>query len=298
MGKITIYSDACNKVAGFKSMAEEFKRKLIINGKSKSTHENYLRQIAKLSMAYGRTPLQLDVDQMEEYLYALILKDTCAQSSFKHLVYGLRKLYRLFGMEELELALPKINRTKKLPMVMSKQEVKLLLSAPTHLRERVMFGLTYDTGLRISELRSLLVSDVDLDRHQVFVRQSKNQKDRYIAMSSHAARGIRKYLTLFSPKVYLFENKNSKGMPVSHTRIRTLFKDAVQRAGIQKRVSVHTLRHTYATHQLEAGQNIMVLKDSLGHANIATTLIYLHIAQIDNVRKFGCMESLYTSSNE
>jgi len=298
MSKITIYSNACNKVEGFKMMAEEFKRKLIINGKSKSTHENYLRQIAKLSIEYGRTPLQLEVDEMEEYLYALILKDTDAQSSFKHLVYGLRKLYRLFGMEELELALPKIHRSKKLPVVMSGQEVKLLLSAPKHLRERVMFGLTYDTGLRISELRNLMVSDVDLDRLQVLVRQSKNQKDRYITMSAHAVRGIRKYLALNSPKVYLFENKNTRGMPISQTRIRALFKGAVEKAGIKKQVSVHTLRHTYATHQLEAGQNIMVLKDSLGHANIATTLIYLHIAQLDNVRKFGCMESLYASSNE
>lgn len=296
MSKITIYSNACNKVEGFKSMAEEFKRKLIINGKSKSTHENYLRQMAKLSIYYLRTPLQLEVDEMEEYLYSLIINGTDAQSSFKHLVYGLRKLYRLFGMEELELALPKINRSKKLPIVMSKQEVKLLLNAPKHIRERVMFGLTYDTGLRISELRNLLVSDVDLDRLQVFIRQSKNQKDRYVTMSTHAARGVLKYMTLISPEVYLFENRNIKGMPISQTRIRTLFKVAVEEAGIKKQISVHTLRHTYATHQLEAGQNIMVLKDSLGHANIATTLIYLHIAQFDNVRKFGCLESLYTSS--
>lgn len=296
MSKITIYSNACNKVEGFKSMAEEFKRKLIINGKSKSTHENYLRQMAKLSIYYLRTPLQLEVDEMEEYLYSLIINGTDAQSSFKHLVYGLRKLYRLFGMEELELALPKINRSKKLPIVMSKQEVKLLLNAPKHIRERVMFGLTYDTGLRISQLRNLLISDVDLDRLQVFIRQSKNQKDRYVTMSTHAARGVLKYMTLISPEVYLFENRNIKGMPISQTRIRTLFKVAVEEAGIKKQISVHTLRHTYATHQLEAGQNIMVLKDSLGHANIATTLIYLHIAQFDNVRKFGCLESLYTSS--
>ena len=296
MSKITIYSNSCNKAEGFKSMAEEFKRKLIINGKSKSTHENYLRQMAKLSIYYLRTPLQLEVDEMEEYLYSLIINGTDAQSSFKHLVYGLRKLYRLFGMEELELALPKINRSKKLPIVMSKQEVKLLLNAPKHIRERVMFGLTYDTGLRISQLRNLLISDVDLDRLQVFIRQSKNQKDRYVTMSTHAARGVLKYMTLISPEVYLFENRNIKGMPISQTRIRTLFKVAVEEAGIKKQISVHTLRHTYATHQLEAGQNIMVLKDSLGHANIATTLIYLHIAQFDNVRKFGCLESLYTSS--
>lgn len=95
MGKITIYSQACNEIAGFRSMAKEFTRKLVINGKSKSTYQNYLRQIAKLSLYYGRLPLELDVDQMEEYLFHLIQKDTDAQSSFKHLVFGLRKLYML-----------------------------------------------------------------------------------------------------------------------------------------------------------------------------------------------------------
>jgi site-specific recombinase XerD len=82
-------------------------------------------------------------------------------------------------------------------------------------------------------------------------------------------------------------------MPVSKTKIRNVLKEAVQKAGIKKQVCVHTLRHTYATHQLEAGQNIMTLKESMGHSDIQTTLIYLHIAQLDNVKKFGCMEKLY-----
>ncbi len=86
-------------------------------------------------------------------------------------------------------------------------------------------------------------------------------------------------------------------MPISKTRIRTLLKDAVKKARIKKDICVHTLRHTYATHQLEAGQNIMVLKESLGHVDIRTTLIYLHIAQLDPARKFGCMESLYVKSD-
>ena len=182
-------------------------------------------------------------------------------------------------------------------MVFSKQEVKRLLKAPTHIREKVMFGLIYDTGLRISELRNLLISDADLDRGQVHVRQSKNKRDRYISMSPHAVRGIKKHLALNKPKDYLFENPSRKGIPISETRIRQLLKDALEKARIRKKACVHTLRHTYATHQLEAGQNIMVLKDSLGHANIQATLVYLHIAQLDPVKKFGCMESLYRKNN-
>jgi hypothetical protein len=108
----------------------------LINGKFKSTYQNYLRQIAKLSVYYGSLPLELDVDQVEEYLYYLIQKDTDSISSFKHLVYGLRKLYLLFDREELELALPCISRPEKLPVVLSTQEVKSLPEAPKHLSQR------------------------------------------------------------------------------------------------------------------------------------------------------------------
>ena len=126
MSKVTYYSQACNKVLGFQQMSEEFIRKMVIHGKSQSTHQNYIRQMAKLALYYERLPLDLDVDQLEEYLYYLIERDTDAQSSYKHLVYGLRKLYQLFGKESLELSLPKIDRPNKLPVVLSGQEVKAL----------------------------------------------------------------------------------------------------------------------------------------------------------------------------
>jgi site-specific recombinase XerD len=298
MSKNTIYSQACYKVLGFQQMSEKFIERLVIDGKSKSAHQNYIRQIAKLAIHYERLPLDLEIDELEEYLFFLIQRDTDALSSYKHLVYGLRKLYQLFGKEELALSLPKINRPNKLPVVLSKTEMKALLKAPVHIREKVMFGLVYDTGLRISELTNLMIRDVDLDRKVVHVKQSKNKKDRMVPMSSHAVRGIKKHLTLNSPKVYLFERQNRKGMPISKTRVRVLLKEALQVTNIKKQVTVHTLRHTYATHQLEAGQDIMTLKNLLGHADVKTTLIYLHIVQMESVKKFGCMEILYKSAHE
>lgn len=278
-------------------MGEEFVRKLVINGKAKSTHENYLRQIAKMSLHYGKSPLELSQSQLEEYLYHLILKDTDSLSSYKHLVYGLRKLYLLFDKEELHLSLPSINRPNKLPVVLSFQETDRLLKAPKHLWVRIMFGLIYDAGLRIHELIDLRISDVDLERQQVHIRQSKNDKDRYVPISSHAVRGLKKHLALNSPQDYLFEHPKRKGIPINPTGIRRLLKEAVEVAGIKKEICVHSLRHTYATHQLEAGQNIMTLKDLLGHSCITTTLRYLHIAQLDTIKAFGCMEALYRKNN-
>lgn len=298
MSKNTIYSEACNKVVGFSAMGEEFIRKLVIEDKARSTHENYLRQMSKLALHFERTPLELDLGELEEYLYMMIQKGSDSLSAFKHLVCGLRKLYLLFDKEELHLSLPSINRPKQLPVVLSKQEVKRLLKAPERIWERVLFGLVYDTGLRINELCNLLIGDVDLDRGQVHVRQSKNKKDRYITMSLHIVRGIEKHLALNSPLDYLFESPTRKGIPICKTHIRRLLKATVEKAGIKKQVCVHTLRHTYATHQLESGQNIMIVKESLGHADIQTTLMYLHIAQLDPLKKFGCMEMLYKKDHE
>ncbi len=293
MSKVTIFQEACNKVAGFQQMGETFLRKLVINGRSESTHQNYLRQMAKLALHYNRTPLELKINELEEYLYFLIQKDSTSRSSFKHLVYGLRKLYVLFDKQQLQLGLPVIPAPNKLPVVLSKSEVKLLLKAPVNIRERVLFGLAYDTGMRISELTNLLINDIDLERRQIHIRQSKYKKDRYVTISKHSVKGIKKHLAINGPVDYLFDHTNRKGIPISKTRIRMLLAETVEKAGIKKNICVHTLRHTYATHQLEAGQNIMMLKNALGHASIDTTLIYLHVAKISQINSFGCLESLY-----
>jgi len=188
---------------------------------------------------------------------------------------------------------PSMSRAPKLPVILSSQEMKKLLEAPNQIAYKVMFGLIYDTGLRIAELVNLRINQVDLDRGQLHVVQSKNKKDRYLTTSSLGIRGIHKHLTLNNPTDYLFENPTRKGMPISKTLIRRKLKDALQTAKIDKQVYVHTLRHTFATHQLEAGQDIMTLKDMLGHSHINTTLMYLHTSRLNRVKRVGCMEVLY-----
>jgi site-specific recombinase XerD len=274
-------------------MGEEFMQKLVINGRSRSTHENYLRQMAKLALFYGRTPLGLTTSELEEYLYHLIQKDTESQSSFKHLVYGLRKLYALFGLEQLELALPPIKRPGTLPVVFSHSEVKQVLLAAEHMHERVLFGLFYDTGVRIHEMVNIRIEDLDLERRQMHVRKTKTKRERYVPVSGHASRGVAKHLMLNRPKDYLFENPRRKGVPLSERSIRDLLKEMLAKTNIRKNASPHTFRHTYATHQLEAGLDIMSVKELMGHASITSTLVYLQIAQLDTVKKRGCLDILY-----
>ena len=154
--KKTIYQQACNQVEGFQAISETFYHRLVIDGKSKSTHQNYLRQISKLALFYQKSPLEITQVELEEYLFHLIVHDTASESSFKHLIFGLRKMYALFEKEELLIKLPKLNRDKKLPVVLSTTEIRKLLCAPNNLYQRVLFGVIYDTGMRISEVRSLL----------------------------------------------------------------------------------------------------------------------------------------------
>lgn len=297
MNKFTIYQEACNKVVGFQQVGDRFLRTLVINGKAKSTHENYLRQIAKLSLHYQKNPLQITTFELEDYMFKLIKSERSAsQSSFKHLVYGLRKLYFLFDVEELVVTLPKIARSKSLPVVLSQEEVKKILKTASCLWEKILFALAYDTGVRISELVNLRIADVDLNRKQVHIRASKFKKDRYIPISALMVRGIEKHLTINSPVDFLFNHPNKKGIPLSKTRIRLNLKKITTAAGIKKKACVHTFRHTFATHQLEAGQNIVYVKNAMGHAVIQTTMVYLHIANIKGGENKGCLDFLFNTN--
>lgn len=294
----TYYDEACRTIDGFEKMAVHFIKRLVIDGKSRSTHENYLRQMAKMALHSGSNPLEMEPDEIDNYLYFIVNRDTDSQSSFKHLVYGLRKLYKLNERDDLHLSLPSIKRPQKLPVIFSTEEIKRLLKAPTALRDRILLGIIYDTGLRISEAASLLIEDVDLDRKQLFVRQSKNKHDRTVPISSHIARGVGNYLKIDRPRKFLFERSNQqKGIPLSHTRIRGIMKDAMKAAGITKKACVHTLRHTYATHQLETGQTIYGVKHLLGHADIKNTEVYLHLAKVPEQAFYGLLDKLYQKPN-
>jgi integrase/recombinase XerD len=299
MSKVTIYQQACNKVGGFQQMGEHFLRTLVINGKSKSTHENYLRQIAKLALHFKKSPLKLEPVELEEYLYHLMKsgKATSSQSEFKHLVYGLRKLYLLYGLDTKHIILPSIPHSKALPVVLSQEEVKHILHTPKQLWERVFYAMAYDTGMRISELVSVRICDVDLQRKQVHIRQSKFKKDRYVDISSHLVRGIEKHLTLNKPKDFLFSHPDRKGIPLSKTYIRLRLKEVLKKTGIQKKVCMHTFRHTFATHQLEAGNNIVSVKEAMGHALLSATLVYLNIARLRASNMTGCLDNLYPSKS-
>lgn len=292
MSRISYLEQACNVVPEFKTISETFLRKYTIAGKSGSCTRNYLMQVSKMVLHFKCSPLELSADQLEEYMYYIRQHETPSLSSFKHLVYGLRTMFSMFKNEKLYLSLPSIANSKALPVVFSQEEIKLILKAPKLLKHRVLFAVIYDCGLRISEVINLKITDIDFNRQQLHIRQSKHKKDRYVPVSPMVLRGLATYLNTTKPKQWLFNGKN-RGEQISREGIRHAFRAVIRKTGIQKQVCIHTLRHSYATHLLEMGLDIVSVKDQLGHAEIRTTMMYLHIAKSNPKAGFSPMEKLY-----
>jgi site-specific recombinase XerD len=152
--------------------------------------------------------------------------------------------------------------------------------------------LIYSAGLRSSEVINLKIADIDFERRSIHIRRSKYNKDRMVPLSEYMVVGLKKYLTLERPLTWLFNGK-TLGAPYSAKAISWVMREAVKAAGIAKDVTVHTLRHSYATHLIEDGLNIVTVKDLLGHSKIETTMIYLHIAQCPLVKAHSPLDTLY-----
>jgi site-specific recombinase XerD len=204
----------------------------------------------------------------------------------------MRYWFRLFGRDELALKLPVIKKEKKLPVVLSKEECKKLFAAPRTLKHRFLLAFAYSAGLRMNELRHIKISDVDTGRMQIRVRQGKGKKDRYVILSKFISARLPKYLGEVKPQVWLFEGQ-TPGEVMGERSIQYVIGEALQKTDIQKSVSMHTLRHSFATHLLEDGVDIYSIQHLLGHSHLSTTIIYLHIAQVLPKTAKSPLDSLY-----
>jgi len=274
----------------------KLKRSVELAGKSQSTLTNYSRCLAHLTLHFKCSPLDLDEEQILDYLHVLKSQHkTPSDSFFKHTIYGLRYAYRMCGMQEMQVILPSIERPNKLPVVLSRSEVKQLLKAPKLLKHRLVLAMLYGCGLRCFELRNLQLRDLDFDRKMLHIRQGKGRKDRYVPLSKLQIRGLKKYITAENPSTWCFNGYDRENNPtaLSTRGVQWIVREARKHSGIQKEITTHSLRHSYATHLLEMGLDIMSVKDLLGHADIQTTLTYLHVAQLGRQKPFSPLDRLY-----
>lgn len=291
--EFTIIERAIQTIEGFSAVNDRIRQQTILRGQSRSTFENYIRQIARVCLHFGRLPEVISEEEINEYLTGLA-RDTRSpsRSQFKHTIYGLRYYYRNINHNERAISLPSLREETKLPVILNRSELRELFKAPALLKHRVLLTLIYSAGLRSQEAINLKISDIDFERRTIHIRQSKYKKDRIVPLSIFMAKGLQQYFTVEHPHVWLFNGKEPGGQ-YSVKGLSWVMKEALKKTDITKDVSLHSLRHTYATHLLEEGVNIVTIKELLGHEDISTTMIYLHVAQCPVTSAHSPLDSLY-----
>ena len=291
---LSIVERAIIAVPGFEKVVKKLEQQVILRGQSESTLKNYVRRIALLVIHFKRLPEEIAEEEINEYLVGLARDPKSpSRSSFKHMVYGLRYYYRLLGDNKRAIALPSLKRDTKLPVILNRAELKELFSAPKLLKQRIVLTLIYSAGLRGREVINLKIGDVDFERKTIHIKQTKYKKDRIVPLSNYMCVGLKKYLKAENPHIWLFNGKQPESQ-YSVQGLSWVLRENLKRTSITKSVNLHSLRHTYATHLLEEGLNIVTLKDLLGHADITTTMIYLHVAQCKYIQAYSPLDTLYS----
>lgn len=274
--EFTILQRAMQTVPGFDKVYHKMKQQTILGGRSQSTFDNYIRRIALVCLEFNRLPEDITEEEISEYLTALAqMPKSPSRSSFKHAVYGLRFYFRNIGQNKRATDLPSMRNEVKLPVIFNRRELRQLFRAPKLLKHRIALTLIYLAGLRSQEAINLKLSDIDFERKTIHIRQSKYKKDRIVPLSDYIAEGLRKYIAAEHPHVWLFNGKEPDGR-YSVKGLSWIIRETLKKTDIKNDVSLHSLRHSYATHLLEDGVNIFTIKELLGHAHITTTMIYLH----------------------
>ena len=291
--EFTILERAMQTIDGFDKMSQKLKQQTILGGRSQSTLDNYLRRIALVCLEFNRLPEDISEDEINEYLTGLAqMAKSPSRSSFKHAVYGLRYYFRHIGLNKRAIDLPSMKKEAKLPVIFNRSELRQLFKAPTLLKHRIVLTLIYSAGLRSQEAINLKLSDIDFERKTIHIRQSKYKKDRIVPLSDYIAKGLIKYISAEHPHIWLFNGKEPDGR-YSVKGLSWIIRENLKKTDIRKDVSLHSLRHSYATHLLEDGVNIVTIKELLGHAHITTTMIYLHVAQIAPGGAHSPLDTLY-----
>lgn len=252
-------------------------RDLQLRGLSPKTQKAYLSQVRNFARYFKRSPDQLGENEVKEYLLYLLKERKVSDSTYRHCYGALKFLYQTTLKSNLVMdKIPRLKKKKKLPIVFDHTEVETLFSVTQNLKHKAILMITYSSGLRLAETSHLKVTDIDSKRMMVRVT-GKGGKDRYSILSSVALETLRQYYRKYRPSDWLFEGQRP-GSALAERTVEKIFEIAKDRAGITKPATLHTLRHSFATHLLEAGTDLHHIQLLLGHKSPKTTTVYLHVS--------------------
>lgn len=253
-------------------------RELRIRGYSSKTIKAYIGHIRRLADYYNRALNGLGEKDIKNYLLDLVEERNCRYSYVQQALSAFRFYYlNIAKKNDVVSAVSFPRKERQLPDVLSQYEVAAILSHTVNLKHKAMLYLIYAAGLPVGEAVRLKIDDIDGSRKVIKVVQGKGKKDRYSLLSSRAEQLLKEYMSVYNPNVWLFEG----GIPGHHLTERSVqrvFESSCNRAGITKHVSVHVLRHSFATHLLESGTDLRYIQELLGHSSSKTTEIYTHVS--------------------
>jgi len=263
---------------------EKLKFDVELRGLSKHTQDEYYTK-AKIFQDYFNKPAtELGEKEIREFLHYLTIEKKLTSGSVNSYNSGLRFLYGVTLNVSLNCKqIPRHRRTKKFPNILTKDEIQSLFDACDNLRDKCILMTLYGAGLRLSEVAGLKVTDIDSKKMQLFIRNAKGSKDRYALLSQANLEILRVYWKAYRPKEWLFYSRVNTGTHITSRAVQDIFHKYIKKANISKKVTVHSLRHSFATHLLESGTSIFHIKQLLGHSDISSTCFYLHLLKIESL---------------
>jgi integrase/recombinase XerD len=255
--------------------------KITLKSYSQQTLKSYISHLKKFLNVISKLkdPTTVTQNDIEQYLLDRQKRYSYSESDSNSHINAIKFLYeQVLGRERMLFYLPRPEKPLQLPKVLGEHELEKLFRAVPNLKHKSILLTAFSCGLRVSEVTQLRLQDIDRERMQVFIERSKGKKDRYVNLSPILVDVLDKFVALYKPTFYLFEGQE-KGKPYSSRSAQVIFNRAVKDAGIHKKVTFHSLRHSYATHLLEKGVDIKYIKDLLGHFDIKTTERYLHVTK-------------------
>jgi len=249
---------------------------------SDSSIANYMRSVSVLCSFSKRLPHELDEQDIYNFLLFLKEEQKLSRSTIRNYLQGLRFMYKcIYKRTDIIADIPYPKNTKYLPVVPTGREVLQLFNTANSDKHRLLLKVIYSAGLRRSEVINLKIEHLDFKNHRIFIKDSKGNKDRYTILAKSLVPELKQYLTKYKPTKYLFNGKYN-GMPYSEEAIKWGFQQALERSGITKHLTPHSLRHAFASHLLAMKVNIVTIQKLMGHDDIRTTMMYLQPGDLHN----------------
>ena len=260
-------------------MRQKMIKEMTLRRFSPKTQKSYLSSVTGLARYFKLSPEKINKQMIEEYMLHVIQERKLKWGSCNTILVGLRFFYtKMLGQESLFINIPINKKGSVLPEILSSDELEHLFTVMTNQKHRTLLMTAYAAGLRVSELVNLKVTDIDSKRMMIRVHQGKGRKDRYTILSKRLLRELRIYWKMYNPHLWLFSGRDPE-QPLPSGTAQKIYYDAKERAGIKKGKCIHTLRHCFGTHLLEAGVDLRTIQMLMGHSNIKTTIIYLQLSK-------------------